>query len=280
VNVGDEYQAELPECRGKLESFFYYEKHKIFNFHFNFNKNKAFHKNDNELNSTRIEDLMMCPTTFGEDRMTAKRLDDYLDLVCRSSLIYGSSNNLELGLHVLHHYAGDFKEAIKALLSQSMGLPEAHPITTYKYSETDLWSQEEIKRFEAAILKHDKVFGEVAAEVESKTTKQCVEFYYLWKKVMSDGARKKWRLVKKHRYVNNGAEAAAGDEAGGNEDGVKQEPSSVAASTSTGKKKERKEKKSKTAENKTASSTPSSPKHLQGVKLECVQCNMVTILGV
>jgi hypothetical protein len=240
-------------------------------------------KNDKELFETADkEDLMMSSETFNEEKVPAKRLEDYLDLVCRSSLIYGSSNNLELGLHVLNYFKGDFKEAIKSLLNQTIGVPETHPITTYKYSETDLWTQEEIKRFEAAILKHDKVFGEIADEVETKSIKQCVEFYYLWKKVMSDGARKKWRLVKKHRYVNNEAVADEEEEkkekketegnggvGGGGVSGAPNENISNGKTKSNGNEKT-------PAQSATTSrnSTPS-PMHMQGVKLECAQCNIV-----
>lgn len=37
----------------------------------------------------------------------------------------------------------------------------------------------------------------------SKSVKQCIEFYYLWKKVMSDNARKKWRNFKKNRLLED-----------------------------------------------------------------------------
>ena len=66
--------------------------------------------------------------------------------------------------------------------------------------ETDVWTRNEIKLFENGILKHDKIFSEIANEVKTKTINQCVEFYYLWKKVMSDCVRKKWRYFKKNRY--------------------------------------------------------------------------------
>jgi len=54
-----------------------------------------------------------------------------------------------------------------------------------------------------AILKFDKTFSEISQEVGTKTVKQCIEFYYLWKKVMSDSARKKWRIFKKNRLLDD-----------------------------------------------------------------------------
>jgi hypothetical protein len=37
--------------------------------------------------------------------------------------------------------------------------------------------------------------------MKTKTTKQCIEFYYFWKKVMSDQMKKKWRSLKRNRYA-------------------------------------------------------------------------------
>lgn len=48
-------------------------------------------------------------------------------------------------------------------------------------------------------MKHDKVFPEIAYEVETKSIMQCIEFYYLWKKVLSDNTKKKWKTLKKRR---------------------------------------------------------------------------------
>lgn len=38
-------------------------------------------------------------------------------------------------------------------------------------------------------------------QMKTKTTKQCIEFYYFWKKVMSDNMKKKWRSIKKNRLA-------------------------------------------------------------------------------
>lgn len=59
---------------------------------------------------------------------------------------------------------------------------DAH-IKDYKYAEMDKWSREEVSRFHAALLKSGKDFGRVAAQVSSKSSLQCVVFYYLWKKL-------------------------------------------------------------------------------------------------
>lgn len=58
----------------------------------------------------------------------------FIELVCKSSVVYGSSNNLELGLHILNFFKGNVKQAIKAFLEDTVDLPHDHPISTYKYS--------------------------------------------------------------------------------------------------------------------------------------------------
>lgn len=55
-------------------------------------------------------------------------------MITKSGLVYGSSNNLELGLHILQYYNGNFEKAIKTFLDDSIDLPSDHPISTYKYN--------------------------------------------------------------------------------------------------------------------------------------------------
>lgn len=71
-------------------------------------------------------DVLEC---IDESQLTA-----YLDLLCKSSVVFGSSNNLELGLHILSYFKGNVKLALKAFLDDTIDLPVDHPITTYKYS--------------------------------------------------------------------------------------------------------------------------------------------------
>lgn len=44
------------------------------------------------------------------------------------------------------------------------------------------WSPYDIAIFEAAITTHGKDFFKVQKEIPSKTTKDVIEFYYIWKK--------------------------------------------------------------------------------------------------
>lgn len=54
------------------------------------------------------------------------------------------------------------------------------------YIKNDYWTTEEIEAYNAALMKCDKDFFNIAKEVKSKTVKQCIQFYYLWKKVCPD----------------------------------------------------------------------------------------------
>jgi len=173
INEGDEYQAVIPEFK-ELSS--------------------------EDLSEIVVkEDLMWSDKILNETSPT--EFDSYMKLITKNSLVFGESNNLELGLHVLHYYDGDFERAVKSFLSETISLPEESPILNYSYGETEVWSKEEVKLFEESILKHDKNFAEVSAEIGTKSTKRCIEFYYFWKKVMSDYMKKKWRIMKKNRLI-------------------------------------------------------------------------------
>jgi hypothetical protein len=52
------------------------------------------------------------------------------------------------------------------------------------------WSPYEIALFEAALLHHGKEFQTVGKEIGSKSTKEVIDFYYVWKKT---GHYKKWK---------------------------------------------------------------------------------------
>lgn len=124
-------------------------------------------------------------------------VENYLQIISKGSFIYGSSNNLELGLHILNYFDGNFEKAIKTFLDDSINLPSGHPISTYKYNgmqqiflfwllsftnnkllliiETEIWSRNEIKQFEKAILKFDKSFSEISTDVSLKKYKKLLK---------------------------------------------------------------------------------------------------------
>lgn len=80
------------------------------------------------------EDLMWSHEIM--ESISDEQFKNYLELICNSPLVCGSSNNLELGLHILYYFRGDFSSAIRAFLDDTVDLPADHPISTYKYSGT------------------------------------------------------------------------------------------------------------------------------------------------
>jgi hypothetical protein len=52
----------------------------------------------------------------------------------------------------------------------------------HKVSVFDKWAPVEVARFEAGLCLWGKVFHRVQAVVKTKSTKDVIEFYYVWKK--------------------------------------------------------------------------------------------------
>ena len=106
INEGEEYQAEIPEFR--------------------------------ELNSEDLSEVLIKEDLLWSDKILNEvekaKFDSYLKLITKNSLVFGESNNLELGLHVLNYYDGDFEKSVKTFLNDSISLPEDSPILNYSYS--------------------------------------------------------------------------------------------------------------------------------------------------
>jgi len=54
----------------------------------------------------------------------------------------------------------------------------------------ETWSPYEVAVFEAAIVQYGKEFSDIQKEIQSKTTKEVIDFYYMWKKTSH---YKKWK---------------------------------------------------------------------------------------
>lgn len=118
------------------------------------------------------------------------------------------------------------QDAMLRLMQPTPILPAEHPLLCYTYSESDKWSIHETELFLKALLKYDKDFHTIAQEVNitlrpqhfqreviwrfqlqirSKSVKQCVQFYYVWKKVCPDEYRrlKHVRERRNNNYYKN-----------------------------------------------------------------------------
>ncbi|XP_053859962.1 zinc finger protein 541-like [Vidua macroura] len=153
INVGSDFQAELPELQIGLPS-------------------------EDEEPAT----LVWKP--WGEDDSDMEKTDRVRELLDMASShgISGAAANLELALHCLHQARGSIPEALEMLLSGGPPTPQGHPLADYHYADSDTWTPEEKESFQKAFHTSGKDFHLIQKQIQSKTVAQCVEYYYSWKK--------------------------------------------------------------------------------------------------
>ncbi|KAI6227747.1 hypothetical protein M3Y99_01214300 [Aphelenchoides fujianensis] len=121
----------------------------------------------------------------------------YEALAC-SQAVPRPGRNKELALHILMENQGNLQAAVMDLLRSDTLDWEQYPIVYNNlYVDVDNWTPEEIGSFQDAIYKSEKDFHQVAAELGNRTVKQCVAFYYTWKKCCPDDYRKLRNLRRK-----------------------------------------------------------------------------------
>ncbi|GIY07466.1 zinc finger protein 541 [Caerostris extrusa] len=168
VNIGSSFQAKIPPYNPNFKDALLV-KHKA--------------------------DKMWDPSTM--DSLSDEEVELYLDLSC-CALVSGGGRNKEYALHLLHACKGNIKDAILGLIDSNPKLPPYHSLLSFQYSENDKWSSEEIEAYHQSLLKCDKDFYSIAKEIPTKTVKQCIQFYYLWKKVCPD-EYKRIRLIRRRK---------------------------------------------------------------------------------
>lgn len=169
INIGFNYQAQIPQLRSEKEPDF-------------------------------------CPETSvwsvkSADCLCDMELSNYEKIAC-SAAVPGTGTNKEYALHVLHAARGDVKLAMMLLLTGDVKSEESvHRRINYDLplDETEPWSREEIESFSQAMISNDKNFRKVSEIVRTKNIRQCVQFYYLWKKVCSS-EYKKMKLERKRKH--------------------------------------------------------------------------------
>ncbi|XP_057679115.1 mitotic deacetylase associated SANT domain protein a isoform X2 [Corythoichthys intestinalis] len=154
INIGQQFQAEIPELRQQHSSQF--DPHKA--------------------------DLVWLPLEDSHLKHTeTDRVESLMNMAC-CSVLSGGGTNQELALHCLHESGGDFIATIRHLLHQDPVFPEGHHLADYHYSGSDRWSTEEKQYFNKGMSAYSKDFILVQKLVQTKTVAQCVEFYYTYKK--------------------------------------------------------------------------------------------------
>ncbi|XP_068432616.1 mitotic deacetylase associated SANT domain protein a isoform X2 [Clinocottus analis] len=154
INIGQKYQAEIPELQDRPSS---------------------------QLDQYKA-DLVWLPM---EDSHL-KHVEDMMNMAC-CSVLRGGGTNQELVLHCLHECGGDFLETLGRLMLQDSLFPKGHHLAGYHYSGSDCWTAEEKCYFNKGISAYRKDFFMVQKLVQTKTVAQCVEFYYTYKKQVKIG---------------------------------------------------------------------------------------------
>ncbi|KAM9335588.1 zinc finger protein 541-like [Symphorus nematophorus] len=156
VNVGPDFQAELPPCvvGGKGSRV----------------------RSPKE--EPPREQLLWKPWDELEESSNLQDQVERLLSMCSSSCLPGGGSNTELALHCLHYCQGDTMATLQMLLfSQPL------PTGDYHYSGSDFWTDSEKSLFSAALGTYGKEFSVIQKMVRTKTVSQCVEFFYLSKKL-------------------------------------------------------------------------------------------------
>ncbi|KAM4801277.1 zinc finger protein 541 isoform X1 [Urocitellus parryii] len=156
INIGSRFQAEIPELQERLLA--------------------GVDEHVASLVWKPWGDVMTNPET--QDRVT-----ELCNVAC-SSVMPGGGTNLELALHCLHEAQGSVQIALETLLLRGPQKPRTHPLADYRYTGSDIWTPMEKRLFKKAFCAHKKDFNLIHKMVQTKTVAQCVEYYYIWKKMI------------------------------------------------------------------------------------------------
>ncbi|XP_029470725.1 transcriptional-regulating factor 1-like [Rhinatrema bivittatum] len=116
-----------------------------------------------------------------QDPGTQCKVESLLNMAC-SSAFPGGGTNQELALHCLFEANGDTLAALELLLLKMPSRPRSHPLADYHYTGSDIWLPQEHHLFNKAFSMYKKDFYKIQQMVQSKKLRQCVEYYYLYKK--------------------------------------------------------------------------------------------------
>ncbi|XP_070849907.1 uncharacterized protein [Chaetodon trifascialis] len=164
INVGRDFQAELPPCLVGAD--------------------KAGVRSSEE--ESPREQLLWKPWDKLEESTNPEDQVEKLLSMCRSSCLPGGGSNTELALHCLHHCQGNAMATLEMLL-----FSQPSPTGDYHYSGSDFWTDGEKNLFSAALGTYGKEFSLIQKMVRTKTVCQCVEFFYLSKKLQDKQKKQK-----------------------------------------------------------------------------------------
>ncbi|RMC04418.1 hypothetical protein DUI87_18860 [Hirundo rustica rustica] len=129
INVGSEFQAELPELQSRAPSEDEEPASLVW---------KPWGEDDSDMQKPdRVRELLDMASSRGVPRAEAK---------------------LELALHCLHQARGSVPEALEMLLSGGPPQLPGPPLADYHYADSDRWTPEEKESFEKALHTYGKDF--------------------------------------------------------------------------------------------------------------------------
>ncbi|XP_040550881.1 zinc finger protein 541 isoform X5 [Gallus gallus] len=132
---------------------------------------------------------------------------ELLNMAC-SSVMPGGGTNLELALHCLHEARGNVVDALELLLFGWPHKSQSHPLANYRYTGSDVWTPVERQLFRNAFHAHKKDFYLIQKKVQTKNVSQCVEYYYIWKKIIKFDHSRAQNADKKAKRDGSEAEEA------------------------------------------------------------------------
>ncbi|SPP81307.1 serine-rich adhesin for platelets isoform X2 [Drosophila guanche] len=114
-------------------------------------------------------EMMWNPEVQEDDKILMR----YIDL-SKSSAVPMGSHSEEVALHTLLKSQGNSAAAVLTLLQ------------TQSSAFQMKWTAIELEQFLRGLEKHGKDFGKIACELRTKSSGECVQMYYFWKKLCVD----------------------------------------------------------------------------------------------
>ncbi|RWS30982.1 zinc finger protein 541-like protein, partial [Leptotrombidium deliense] len=168
VNIGECFQARIPR----------------------YNPNREYRKT----NDVKVWD----PCILTIDEHKEDDLNKLIEFGC-SGCCVGGGRNEEFVHHLFYMFHGDFEKCLLYLMKPfQIKLKQQEYLNNYKYNETSKWNRNEIELYYQALIQAHKDFHAIAKIVSTKSVKECVEFYYLWKKVCPE-EYKRLRIIRRKK---------------------------------------------------------------------------------
>ncbi|KAG5673439.1 hypothetical protein PVAND_003485 [Polypedilum vanderplanki] len=173
ASIINEHQQQLHDFDDEVDMIDFFEKPRV-NIGSDYQATIPMEINNNNNNfkheEKRVyETPLWKPSVLEDDR----QLDRYIDLA-KSSAVPMRIHSIESALKVLMESQGEVHIAVLKLLQCADKNLEKR------------WSQTEMEQFLKGLEKHGKDFASISRDILNKTTGDCVQLYYFWKKLCNE----------------------------------------------------------------------------------------------